>query len=42
MALYKIEFKQSAEQDIRKITPTLIPNILRGIEALANNPFPQQ
>ena len=42
MALYKIEFKQSAERDIRKITPTLIPNILRRIEALADNPFPRQ
>jgi|YelNatPaOPRAMG01_1025707.scaffolds.fasta_scaffold09719_8 mRNA interferase RelE/StbE len=42
MGLYKIEFKQSAERDIRKITPTLIPNILRKIEALAGNPFPQQ
>jgi len=42
MALYKIEFKQSAERDIRKITLTLIPNILRRIEALADNPFPRQ
>ena len=42
MGLYKIEFKQSAERDIRKITPTLIPNILRRIEALAGNPFPRQ
>lgn len=42
MALYKIEFKQSAERDIRKITPTFIPNILRRIEALADNPFPRQ
>jgi mRNA interferase RelE/StbE len=42
MDLYKIEFKQSAERDIRKIAPTLIPNILRRIEALAINPFPRQ
>jgi mRNA interferase RelE/StbE len=42
MDLYKIEFKQSAERDIRKIALTLIPNILRRIEALASNPFPRQ
>lgn len=42
MGLYKIEFKQSAERDIRKIIPTLIPNILRKIETLASNLFPRQ
>ena len=42
MDLYKIEFKQSAERDIREITPALIPNILKRIGTLAINPFPRQ
>lgn len=42
MDFYKIEFKQSAERDIRKISPVLIPNILGRIEALAINPFSRQ
>jgi mRNA interferase RelE/StbE len=42
MGSYKIELRQSAGRDIRKITPTLIPNILRKIEALSSEPFPRQ
>ncbi len=42
MGSYKIRFKRSAEQDIRKISPPLIANILRKIESLADNPFPRQ
>jgi len=42
MGLYKVEFKKSAERDIRKISLTLILNILKKIEALANNPFPSE
>ena len=42
MVLYRIEFKRSAEHDIRKISPPIVSNIFRKIEALAGNPFPQQ
>ena len=35
MASYAIELKRSAERDLRKINPTLIPAILSRIEALA-------
>ena len=42
MASYRIEFKRSAERDIRRIGRALIPKILREIEALADNPFPRQ
>lgn len=40
MDSYKIDFKESAERDIRKISPVLIPNILKKIGALADDPFP--
>jgi mRNA interferase RelE/StbE len=42
MASFKIEFKRSAERDLRRISRRLIPNILMKIEALADNPFPKQ
>lgn len=42
MESYKIEFKRSAERDIRKINSRLIPNIFRKINTLADNPFPRQ
>jgi len=42
MGSYRIEFKRSAEQDIRKIGAALIPRILRRIEALSDDPFPRQ
>ena len=34
MASYRIEFKRSAEQDIRKISRARIPNLLREKLAL--------
>jgi len=42
MGSYRIEFKQSAEKDIRRIAPALIPNILRRVEALSDEPTPRQ
>jgi len=42
MASYQIEFKRSAERDMRRITPGLMSNILFKIDALAGNPFPPQ
>jgi len=42
MASYRIEFKRSAEHDLRKISPALIAAILARIEALADDPFPRQ
>jgi mRNA interferase RelE/StbE len=38
----KLEFKRSAERDLRSITPRLIPNILSRIERLADEPYPRQ
>ena len=42
MASYRIEFKGSAEQDIRKISRARVPRLLKEIEALGDNPFPRQ
>lgn len=42
MASYKIEFKRSSEQDIRKISPPIIVKILEKIELLTTDPFPRQ
>jgi mRNA interferase RelE/StbE len=39
---YKIEFKRSAEKELRKLDKPLIPNIIRRIEQLATNPRPRQ
>jgi len=42
MGSYRVEFKASAERDIRRVSPALIDNILRRIEALSDNPIPSQ
>jgi mRNA interferase RelE/StbE len=42
MGSFKIQFKRSAEKEIRRIERKLIPRILTRIEALADNPFPRQ
>ncbi len=42
MGLYRIEFSQSAERDIRKIGSTLVESILAKVEALSVNPLPRQ
>jgi mRNA interferase RelE/StbE len=42
MGSYRIEFKRSAERDIRQIEAGFIPNILERVEALSDAPFPRQ
>jgi mRNA interferase RelE/StbE len=42
MGSYRIEFKRSAERDIRRIEAGFIPSILKRVEALSDAPFPRQ
>ena len=42
MGSYQIEFKRSAERDIRRIHPALILRILAKVEALGDDPSPRQ
>ena len=42
MASYRIEFNSSAERDLRRLNPKVMPNIARRIDALGENPFPRQ
>jgi len=42
MASFEIFWKSSAERDLRKIDRQYIPQILRAVESLAENPFPNQ
>lgn len=40
MGSYKIQYKRSAEKDLRKINPAQIPAIVESVESLADNPRP--
>lgn len=40
MASFEILWKRSAEHDIRKIDHKYIPQILKAVEDLEENPFP--
>jgi mRNA interferase RelE/StbE len=40
MAFYKIQFKQSAEKDIRKMQKSFIPAIIQKVNQLSADPFP--
>jgi mRNA interferase RelE/StbE len=40
MGSYRIEFRRSAERDLRKIRTEMLPRILLAIEELASNPRP--
>lgn len=42
MAFFEITFKRSAEKDLRRLPPELVPRVFRKIESLAENPFPSQ
>ena len=42
MGSYRIEFKQSAEKDIRRIGAKSIPKIIERVEALSDDPFPRR
>ena len=41
MALYSIEWKQSAQKEIKKLGKEIIPRILEVIESLADDPHPK-
>ena len=40
MASYKVDWKRSAEKDLRKIDRLRIRSIIEAVEALSNDPFP--
>lgn len=40
MGSYEIQWKGSAERDLRNIDPQQIPRIIQAIECLVDNPFP--
>ena len=42
MASYEIQWKHSAEKDLRGIARHLIPRILETIDSLSDDPFPPQ
>jgi mRNA interferase RelE/StbE len=42
MASYRLDFKPSAERELRKLGKTGIQRVSKAIEALATNPFPHQ
>jgi mRNA interferase RelE/StbE len=42
MESYRILWKRSASHDLRKINQQQIPQIIRIVEQLADNPFPLQ
>lgn len=42
MASYKIEWKHSAEKELKIIDRQYIPRIIKAVEALSDNPFPLQ
>ena len=39
MASYKIEWKQSAKKELKKLDKQIIPRILQAVENLADNPY---
>lgn len=40
MASYRIEWKQSAKKELRKLAKTVIPKVLEVVAALVENPHP--
>lgn len=42
MELFEIQWKKSAEKDLRNIDHKQIPRILKTIESFVKNPFPFQ
>jgi mRNA interferase RelE/StbE len=40
MARYAVEFRRSADKDLRRLEPTVQRRVLRSAEALAGNPRP--
>jgi mRNA interferase RelE/StbE len=39
MTSYKIEWKQSAKKELKKLDRQIIPRILQAVESLADNPY---
>jgi len=42
MDSYEIQWKDSAERDLRNIEPQQVPRIVKAVESLVDNPFPRQ
>ena len=42
MDSYEIQWKDSAERDLRNIEPQQVPRIIKAVESLVDNPFPRQ
>jgi len=40
MASFKITFKSSVAKDLKRLDRSMVPRIMRAIEALANDPMP--
>jgi len=40
MASYRIEWRKSTKNDLRKIEPQAVTRIIEAVESLAENPFP--
>jgi mRNA interferase RelE/StbE len=40
MGSFRIEWKHSAEREVRKIDPVQIPAIVQGVDSLTRDPFP--
>jgi mRNA interferase RelE/StbE len=41
MASYRIEWKQSAQKELKTLGKEVIPRILEAVEKLAENPYPR-
>lgn len=39
MTSYKIEWKQSAKKELKKLDKQIIPKVLQAVESLADNPY---
>jgi mRNA-degrading endonuclease RelE of RelBE toxin-antitoxin system len=39
--IYQIEWKQSALRELKRLDRQSIPSIVKAIDSLASNPFPQ-
>ena len=40
MGLYKITWKNSARNELKKLSRKVVPKILKAVESLSTNPFP--
>ena len=38
--MYKIEWKQSAKKELKKLKKAVIPRIIKAVESLSINPYP--